>query len=769
MINKIFTRCVLFSLVFISSACTKTTSRSFSSGDNETFVQMKIQTAVAGALTANKVSLSNKTGGLDAAIQPGSSGTIRAIQLDVLRTEVHHELLGWFSLQNERRSFDLLKLTENVNEILGGQAITPGHYTQVRLILGNLNTVSVENNGTVSIYPLNIPSGQTTGIKLNHQFTVESYKHLQIYLDFDISTLRFIAGQNGYELRPTIAIDSVREFDAVSAIGPEGGSMTILDGNFTLVIPPGALPDTRWITISGIPDPLAPVSGQSITRITGAYDLNVQYGEQFLKPVTMIFRDSKIRSMTAEEKSGLNVYYFNPQSGLWDIIQSAPGDTPDEWKGTVSHFSIFSLFNLLGIKSPYYPIDAIPTGNLPSPIFINKTMNLALTKDIKVLSQNIWGLPDYLRIGHDKKTIHPGVVTWSNYMGQWIGCYSGWNTFDFIGVQEDWFYHGYFLEGLLSCLKPVTTSLVMPHAMDFDFIDPAGLFGINEFELIILASIMTGDFNVGDFAENLAYTLVSDVGISRLGDMVPTITGCLFLLEPSAVISCVLPILISEIVITLPKLANFLSDGLLTINGTPLTWVKTISVHIPWTSDNGFLSCEYDEIAQKGFIHERYSANLGGKWRSIDIYNIHMDAGDCSGDTTARSSQTTQLIAYVKALSLNNGIPFIIMGDFNMNSGKEPGTLNRFYTELSAIDTAPSFSSAYSANIIAGSPGMTPVFAGHHDHIMISTTGDMVNHFNFLSILDYAHFEFEDGSIYHPSDHGPVAAQLKLQYLPAGP
>ena len=104
---------------------------------------------------------------------------------------------GWRDITlDPPRSINLLSLNDPTQgnlglDYLGETQLTAGHYTQLRLVLeenkGNsptANWIVLEGQPNTKI-PLDTPSGIQTGIKLIHQFTVESGQRIDLLLDFD--------------------------------------------------------------------------------------------------------------------------------------------------------------------------------------------------------------------------------------------------------------------------------------------------------------------------------------------------------------------------------------------------------------------------------------------------------------------------------------------------------------------------------------------------------------------------------------------------------
>ena len=68
---------------------------------------------------------------------------------------------------------------------------------------------------------------------------------------------------------------------------------------------------------------------------------------------------------------------------------------------------------------------------------------------------------------------------------------------------------------------------------------------------------------------------------------------------------------------------------------------------------------------------------------TVDVYNLHMDAGSCPGDLEARSTQTDQLLAEI--LSRSPGRAVIVAGDTNSRPERDEG-LQRLLDEAGLVE-----------------------------------------------------------------------------------
>lgn len=153
--------------------------------------------------------------GCSSSTNPSSTGTMNvymgdapadfdAVNIVVTRVEVHMDgtdtTSGWTVVRSDSATFDLLKLRNGARTLLGSTGLVPGHYTQIRLIIGQGSTVTL--NGIT--YPLTIPSGMQTGIKLNNEFDIVAGQTYELLLDFDADHSINETGNGVFMLKPVI-------------------------------------------------------------------------------------------------------------------------------------------------------------------------------------------------------------------------------------------------------------------------------------------------------------------------------------------------------------------------------------------------------------------------------------------------------------------------------------------------------------------------------------------------------------------------------------
>lgn len=122
--------------------------------------------------------------------------------VEITGMEVHVDGIGWTSLLINPGMYDLLELQFGVDTILAPPQIIPaGHLTQMRMILGNNNYVI----DTAGIHTdLKVPSGETSGLKININDNVPPGVVYDVLLDFDAEKSIVEQGNGNLLLKPVI-------------------------------------------------------------------------------------------------------------------------------------------------------------------------------------------------------------------------------------------------------------------------------------------------------------------------------------------------------------------------------------------------------------------------------------------------------------------------------------------------------------------------------------------------------------------------------------
>jgi len=138
-------------------------------------------------------------------------GDYQAVNIDIQGVEVHSEG-GWKALDVEEGIYDLLELSNGLDTLLGTAVLPAGSISQIRLILGDNNSVMVDD----VINPLSTPSAQQSGLKLNMHVQLKAGILYVITLDFDAACSIVKAGNGTYSLKPVIRVLSDATTGAIS-------------------------------------------------------------------------------------------------------------------------------------------------------------------------------------------------------------------------------------------------------------------------------------------------------------------------------------------------------------------------------------------------------------------------------------------------------------------------------------------------------------------------------------------------------------------------
>jgi hypothetical protein len=145
-------------------------------------------------------------------------GDFDEVNVDIESVEVHvgegESESGWKTLDVNKGIYNLLELTNGLDTLLGEIEIPAGKISQVRLVLGDGNTLKV--NGKT--FDLSTPSGQQSGLKLQVHETLAEGITYKILLDFDAARSIVLTGSEQYKLKPVIRTITEAQDGAIKGI-----------------------------------------------------------------------------------------------------------------------------------------------------------------------------------------------------------------------------------------------------------------------------------------------------------------------------------------------------------------------------------------------------------------------------------------------------------------------------------------------------------------------------------------------------------------------
>ena len=157
---------------------------------------------------------------------------------------------GWVSLEGANTGvIDLLSLTGGVTELLVDTELEAGYLHQIRLVLGDNNTIVVQEGEVEREYALKTPSAEQSGLKVMVGQDLEAGEDYTFILDFDVDKSVVVSGTGSYSLKPVIRmaveentgsiVGSVHPTTEQVLIKAESGSMNAsaysdANGNFQI-------------------------------------------------------------------------------------------------------------------------------------------------------------------------------------------------------------------------------------------------------------------------------------------------------------------------------------------------------------------------------------------------------------------------------------------------------------------------------------------------------------------------------------------------------
>lgn len=128
-------------------------------------------------------------------------GEYQQVNIDVLSVEVKFND-STVSLNTNQGVYNLLEFVNGKDTLLVDDQLPSGYITQIRLILGDNNTVMIDS----IVYDLKTPSAQQSGLKLNVHEEIISGESYAYMIDFMVEKSIVETGNGKYILKPVIKV-----------------------------------------------------------------------------------------------------------------------------------------------------------------------------------------------------------------------------------------------------------------------------------------------------------------------------------------------------------------------------------------------------------------------------------------------------------------------------------------------------------------------------------------------------------------------------------
>lgn len=147
-----------------------------------------------------------------------SPGDYEEVNIDIQAVEVHvssgDQQSGWQTLDIIPGIYDIRKLSNGLDTLLGTIELPAGRISQIRLVLGSNNSVKIDNE----IISLSTPSAQQSGLKLNVQTELKEGITYKLLLDFHAAQSIVHKGNGAYSLKPVIKIITEATSGAIEGV-----------------------------------------------------------------------------------------------------------------------------------------------------------------------------------------------------------------------------------------------------------------------------------------------------------------------------------------------------------------------------------------------------------------------------------------------------------------------------------------------------------------------------------------------------------------------
>lgn len=260
---------------------------------------MKLKLVVFSLLLITFFSCDKESGNSPNALDPtitvrlvDSPGDFKAVNVEVVDVMIKMDddsdgESGWISLEAQNETVNLLDFTGGVSKVLVDRFPIPtGTLKQMRLVLGDGNTIVIENDQAVDEeFQLKTPSAQQSGLKLKTNAVIEEGFTYDFVLDFDVEKSIVMSGNSdNIILKPVLYVSTEV-------------SSGIIEGTVT----PTDVPSTASVLVDdkGTPETEDDFVISALTDETGAFALWGVPGGTYEVMVTPLDEESDYASGSA--------------------------------------------------------------------------------------------------------------------------------------------------------------------------------------------------------------------------------------------------------------------------------------------------------------------------------------------------------------------------------------------------------------------------------------------------------------------------------------
>jgi len=149
-----------------------------------------------------------------------SPGDYERVNIDLESVQVHvnseadDQDAGWVTVDSNPGIYDLLELTNGVSTVVADDQFPTGRISQMRLILGEDNSVVVDGVE----HDLKIPSGSESGLKILLQADLNAGITYAVLIDFDAAKSVIATGSGDYNLKPVIKAITETQDGAIKGV-----------------------------------------------------------------------------------------------------------------------------------------------------------------------------------------------------------------------------------------------------------------------------------------------------------------------------------------------------------------------------------------------------------------------------------------------------------------------------------------------------------------------------------------------------------------------